>query len=91
MSDPYRNDQSRRDDADRTGFWTRLTAALTALGFLIGGAIGYNWGWGAHKQRARSSPRSTTDWVRPHRSSGQHLNLGLAPAAIGHPPSSTSQ
>jgi hypothetical protein len=39
-TDPYRNDQSRRYGArgsDEVGFWPWLTAALTALGLLIGG------------------------------------------------------
>jgi len=47
-TDPYRNDQSRRYDNDQAGFWPWLTAGLTALGLLIGGTIGYNWGRGAH-------------------------------------------
>jgi hypothetical protein len=68
MSDP-RYSESRRDDelrryglqgVDGAGFWPWLTAALTALGLLIGGTIGYNWGWGAHEKRAQSSSPATT-------------------------------
>jgi len=65
-TDPYRNDQSRRYDNDQAGFWPWLTAGLTALGLLIGGTIGYNWGWGAHEQRAQSSPPTTTGSAPPH-------------------------
>jgi len=64
-TDPYRNDQSRRYDSDQAGFWPWLTAGLTALGLLIGGTIGYNWGWGAHEQRAQSSPPTTTGSAPP--------------------------
>jgi hypothetical protein len=63
MSDPrYTNDESRRYGArraDEVGFWPWLTAALTALGLLIGGAIGYNWGVD-HERRAQLSPPTTT-------------------------------
>jgi hypothetical protein len=61
-TDPNRNDQSRRYGArgsDAVGFWPWLAAALTALGLLIGGAIGYNWGID-HERRAQSSPPATT-------------------------------
>jgi hypothetical protein len=59
-TDPYRNDQSRRYGArDEVSFWPWLTAALTALGLLIGGAIGYFWGVD-HEKRAQSSPPTTT-------------------------------
>jgi hypothetical protein len=65
--DPHDSD-SRRIDArrygvqgfDRAGFWPWLTAALTALGLLIGGIIGHNWGWSAHEKLAQSSPPATT-------------------------------
>jgi hypothetical protein len=62
-TDPYRNDQSRRyglRGADEAGFWPWLTAALTALGLLIGWTIGYNWGWGAHEKSAQSRTPTTT-------------------------------
>jgi len=60
-TDPYRNDQSRRSGNQMPDtFWQWLTAALTALGLIIGGAIGYNWGWGAHEKMAQSSPPTTT-------------------------------
>jgi hypothetical protein len=65
--DPRQDDLSRRygirgsdgQGADQ-GFWPWLAAALTALGLLIGGAIGHNWGWSAHEQLAQSSPPATT-------------------------------
>ena len=57
--DPYHNDRSRRYGARRSDFWPWLTAALTALGLLIGWAIGYNWGVD-HERRAQSSPPTTT-------------------------------
>jgi hypothetical protein len=63
--DPRQDDLSRRygirdgQGADQ-GFWPWLTAALTALGLLIGGAIGHNWGWSAHEKLAQSSPPATT-------------------------------
>ncbi len=62
-SDSRRNDELRRygvEASGRAGFWPWLTAALTALGLLIGGIIGYNWGWGDHEKRAQSSPPATT-------------------------------
>ena len=59
-TDPYRNDQSRRyGDQMPNTIWPWLTAALTALGLLIGGAIGYNWG-ASHERTAQSSPPTTT-------------------------------
>ena len=45
--DPRYTDPHRRSGAQGNGdagFWPLLTAALTALGLLIGGTIGYNWG-----------------------------------------------
>ena len=67
MSDPYHDDRSRRygvqgpnGQSNQSGFWPWLTAALTALGLLIGGAIGHNWGWSAHEKLAQSSPHATT-------------------------------
>jgi hypothetical protein len=61
MSDPRNSDPYRRSGlrgADQAGFWPWLTAALTALGLLIGGLIGYNWG--DHERSAQSSPPTTT-------------------------------
>jgi hypothetical protein len=59
-TDPYRNDQSRRYGLRGSDmFWPWLTAALTALGLLIGGFIGYNWGVD-HERRAQLSPPTTT-------------------------------
>jgi hypothetical protein len=64
MSDPRfsdRNDQSRRYGVRGSngagGFWPWLTAALTALGTLIGLLIGYNW---ADHRSAQLSPPTTT-------------------------------
>jgi hypothetical protein len=59
-TDPYRNDQSRRFGAQgsNAGFWPWLTAALTALGTLIGLLIGYNWT--DHSRSAQTSPPTTT-------------------------------
>ena len=54
-TDPYRNDGSRRTG----GFWPWLTAALTALGFLIGVLIGFNWG-AYYEKNALLSPPATT-------------------------------
>jgi hypothetical protein len=56
-SDPHRNDQSRRLGSSGAGFWPWLTAALTALGTLIGLLIGYNW---ADHRSAQLSPPATT-------------------------------
>jgi len=64
MSDPHytdRNDQSRRNGVQWSDvFWPWMAAALTGLGLLIGGATGYNWGWGAHEKLAQSNPPTTT-------------------------------
>ncbi len=60
-TDPRRNDQSRRYDvqgSDGARFWSALAAVLTALGLLIGGAIGYKWR--DHEMKAQSSPPATT-------------------------------
>ena len=67
MSDPY-DDRSRRygiqgsnrQSSDQTGLWTWLTAAMTALGLLVGGIIGHSWGWGDYQNKAQSSPPATT-------------------------------
>jgi hypothetical protein len=67
MSDPY-DDRSRRygiqgsngQSSDQTGLWTGLTAAMTALGLLVGGIIGHSWGWGDYQKKAQSSPPATT-------------------------------
>jgi hypothetical protein len=56
-SDPHRNDQSRSFGVQ--GFWPWLTAALTALGLLLGGFFGYYWGV-EHQKSAESRPPATT-------------------------------
>jgi hypothetical protein len=66
--DPYQDDRSRRygiqgsngQGSTNQGFWPWLTAALTALGLLIGGTIGHNWGWSDHQRLAQSNPPATT-------------------------------
>jgi hypothetical protein len=65
--DPNRDDLSRRygiqgsnEQGPNQGFWPWLAAALTALGLLIGGAIGHQWGWSAQERLAQSSPPATT-------------------------------
>lgn len=73
MSDPYRNDQSRRYGAQGSnnngqGFWPWLTAALTTLGLLIGGSIGYNWGLEHERQAGNITQQGTTTGAAP----GQH-------------------
>jgi hypothetical protein len=62
-TDPYRNDQSRRYDAQ--GFWPWLTTALTALGLIIGGIIGYNWG-ASHERTVLLNPPTTTGSAPSH-------------------------
>jgi hypothetical protein len=60
-TDPYRNNQSRRFGAQGSNvaeFWPWITAALTALGILVGLLIGYNWG--VHQKITQSSPPTTT-------------------------------
>src|SRR6266853_1647232 len=60
-TDPRGNDQSRRYDVQGSNgagrFWPWITAALTALGTLIGLLIGYNW---ADQRSAQLSPPATT-------------------------------
>jgi hypothetical protein len=48
MSDPRNTDpyRTRRYGVDQTGFWPWLTAALTALGLLIGGGYRIQLGLG---------------------------------------------
>jgi hypothetical protein len=65
--DPYQDDRSRRHGIQGSngqgsdqGFWPWLAAALTALGLLIGGTIGHQWGWNNHERLAQSSPPATT-------------------------------
>jgi hypothetical protein len=73
MSDPY-DDRSRRygiqgsngQSSDQTGLWTGLTAAMTALGLLVGGIIGHSWGWGDYQKKAQSSPPATTGSAPSH-------------------------
>jgi hypothetical protein len=58
--DPYRNNQSRRlgvQGSNVAEFWPWITAALTALGILVGLLIGYNWG--VHQRITQSSPPTT--------------------------------
>jgi hypothetical protein len=57
-TDPYGGNQPRYYGV-RAGFWPWLTAALTALGLLIGGLFGYNWGV-QHEKSAQSRPPPTT-------------------------------
>lgn len=71
--DPYHDDRSRRygiqgSNGQRSdpGFWPWLAAALTALGLLIGGSIGHQWGWSAHERLAQSSPPATTGSAPSH-------------------------
>jgi hypothetical protein len=62
MSDPRNTDPYRRSGlrgADQAGFWPWLTAALTAFGLLLGGLLGYNWGYDNGKS-AQLSPPTTT-------------------------------
>jgi hypothetical protein len=68
-----RDDRSRRygiQESDQQGFnqgiWPWLAAALTALGLLIGGAIGHQWGWSAQERMAQSSPPATTGSAPSH-------------------------
>jgi hypothetical protein len=63
-TNPYRNDQSGRG-SDQTGIWPWLAAGLTALGLLLGGIIGYNWGV-EHERFAQSSPTTTTGSAPAH-------------------------
>jgi hypothetical protein len=64
MSDPYSSDQPRRYGGSYpTGLWSWLAPVLAALGLLIGGIIGYNWGYGSgveHQMKAQSGPPATT-------------------------------
>jgi hypothetical protein len=58
---PYRNNQSRRfgvRGSNVAEFWPWITAALTALGILVGLLIKYNWG--VHQRINQSSPPTTT-------------------------------
>jgi hypothetical protein len=61
-TDPYRNDQPTRfggRESNVVAFWPWLTAAITALGTLIGLLIGFNWG-AHHERSAQLSPPTTT-------------------------------
>jgi hypothetical protein len=71
--DPYHDDRSRRygiqgsnGQGSDQGFWPWLAAALTALGLLIRGAIGHQWGWSNHERLAQSSPPATTGLAPSH-------------------------
>ena len=60
--DPLRNDESRRYGArasDQASVWQWLTAALTALGLIVGGIIGYNWG-ASHERTVLLNQLTTT-------------------------------
>jgi hypothetical protein len=93
MSDPRytdRNDQSRRfgvQGSDGAGkFWPWIASALTALGFLVGLLIGYNWG-ADHERRAQLSPPTTTGLAPSHQRPAPPANFGDMPA----PPSAPKQ
>jgi hypothetical protein len=74
MSDPYQDDRSRRyggqptngQRSNQAGLWTWLTAAMTALGLLVGGIIGHSWGWGDYEKKAQLSPPATTGSAPSH-------------------------
>ena len=60
--DPYRNDQPTRfggRGSNVVAFWPWLTAAITALGTLIGLIVGFNWG-AYHEKSAQLNPPTTT-------------------------------
>jgi hypothetical protein len=68
-----RDDRSRRygiqesdQQGSNQGIWPWLAAALTALGLLIGGTIGHQWGWSAQERMAQSSPPATTGSAPSH-------------------------
>jgi hypothetical protein len=68
-----RDDRSRRygiqesnQQGSNQGIWPWLAAALTALGLLIGGAIGHQWGWNAQERMAQASPPATTGSAPSH-------------------------
>ena len=73
MSDPRHTDPYRSDQPIRFGgrgshvvaLWPWLTAAITAVGTLIGLLLGYNWG-AFHERSALSSPPTTTGSAPPH-------------------------
>jgi hypothetical protein len=71
MSDPRYSDSRQSDELRRYGgqgsngqwfsqLWPWLTAAMTALGLLVGGIIGHSWGWNDYQKKAESSPPATT-------------------------------
>jgi hypothetical protein len=62
VSDQSRNYGTRRPD--QAGFWPWLTAALTAVGLLVGGFVGYYWGV-EHQKSAQSIPPATTGSAPP--------------------------
>jgi hypothetical protein len=65
-TDPYRNNPSGRG-GDQAGLWSWLAPLLTALGLLIGGIIGYNWGYSSGVQKtAESIPPATTGSAPSH-------------------------
>ncbi len=80
-TDPHRNDQSRRygvQGSSGAGFWPWLTAALTALGTLIGLLIGYNW---AEQRSAQLSPPTTTGSAPSQSRPAPPAKFGDMPAA----------
>ena len=81
-TDPYRNDQSRRFGVQGSNgagsIWPWITAALTALGTLIGLLIGYNW---ADQRSAQLSPPTTTGSAPSQQRSAPPAKFGDMPAA----------
>src|SRR5215468_9721660 len=78
--DPRYTDPHRRSGAQANGdagFWPWLTAALTALGLLIGGTIGYGVLISTGLNRAR-----LRRLVRPHRSSSLRPTIGNIPGQL---------
>jgi hypothetical protein len=60
-TDPYRSNPSGRG-TDAAGMLSWLVPLLTTLGLLIGGFLGYNWGYsvGQQERSAQVSPHATT-------------------------------
>jgi hypothetical protein len=85
MSDPRYSDSRRNDELPRygvqgpdgAGFWPWLTAALTALGLLIGGHLTH---LGLECFMSRLNRARPPRPVRPHRSNDLRLKLADIPA-----------